>query len=189
MSGLALPVVSVVGKSKSGRTTLLEGVIAELASRGWRVGTAKHHAHETDIDVPGKDTWRHERAGAVMTMVSAPNRLGVIRRVDGERSLADLASLAAAEGLDLLLTEGFRATAPVLVEVVRAARSAEPICAAEELFALVTDVEALAGSPAPVFALDDAAGVADLIEERFLGGAEARSRRTGTGPTATGGGA
>ncbi len=168
MKDSRIPIVSVVGKADSGRTTLLEGVIATLVERGWRVATAKHHAHETDIDVPGKDSWRHARAGAVVAIVSAPNRVGLFRRVDGESTLAELVD--AAGDVDIVLTEGFRATSPVLVEVVRANRSPDPICSADELFALVTDVDALRDWPVPVFGLDDAAGLADLIEERFLRG-------------------
>jgi molybdopterin-guanine dinucleotide biosynthesis protein MobB len=160
-------VVSVVGKGKSGRTTLLEALIALLSERGYRVATAKHHFHETDIDTPGKDSWRHWNAGAVVTMVSAPDRLGVFRRLDEERTLAQL--VAEAGDVDIVLTEGFRRSSPVLVEVVRAERSAEPICATEELFALVTDVEALRAAPVQVFGLDDARALADLIETRFLG--------------------
>lgn len=171
MTEYRIPVVSVVGRGKSGRTTLLEALIALLAERGYRVATAKHHAHETDIDTPGKDSWRHWNAGAVVTMVSAPDRLGVFRRVEQERTLSELAEEAG--DVDLMLTEGFRQTSPVLVEVVRAERSTEPICAPEDLFALVTDVDVLRDAPVPVFALDDAAGLADLIEERFLGGAAA----------------
>jgi molybdopterin-guanine dinucleotide biosynthesis adapter protein len=168
MTHFRIPVISVVGKGKSGRTTLLEAVIATLAGRGYRVATAKHHFHETDIDTPGKDSWRHWNAGAVVTMVSAPDRLGVFRRLGEERTLAELAEEAG--DVDIMLTEGFRQTSPVLVEVVRAERSTEPICDPEELLALVTDVEELHDEPVPVFALDDAAGLADLIEERFLGG-------------------
>lgn len=165
--GFAVPVVSVVGRGDSGRTTVLEGLIAELTARGWRVGTAKNHAHETDIDVPGKDTWRHEKAGAVLTMVSAPNRYGVIRHVDRARTLAELA--AEAEGaIDILLTEGFRGSSPALIEVVRQDRSAEPTCALEDLVALVTDVDALLVSSVPVFALDDAVALSDFVEREFL---------------------
>lgn len=170
MTQLHIPVVSVVGKGKSGRTTLLEALIAVLTERGYRVATAKHHAHETDIDTPGKDSWRHWNAGAVVTMVSAPDRLGVFRRLEEERTLAELAEEAG--DVDIMLTEGFRNTSPVLVEVVRAERSTGPICEPAELFALVTDIEELHSLPVPAFALDDAAALADLIEERFLGAAK-----------------
>ncbi len=161
-----VPIVSVVGRGGSGRTTLLEGLIAELSGRGFQVATAKHHAHETDVDVPGKDTWRHARAGAVITMVSAPNRLGSFRAVHRERTLDELSDLA--RDADILLTEGFGRVSPTRIEVVRAERSTQPLYAPLDLFALVTDVGSLKRSCSPVFALDDYSGLADLIEDEFL---------------------
>ncbi len=158
--------VSVVGRSRSGRTTLLEGLIAELERRGYRVATAKHHAHETDVDVPGKDSWRHARAGAVLTMVSAPNNLGVFSKVGRERTLAELTRIAS--DADILLTEGFSRVSPTKVEVVRAERSKEPLFASGDLFALVTDVRDLEAPGTPMFALDDLSGLSDLIERTFL---------------------
>ena len=58
------PAVSFVGRHNSGKTTLLEKVIAELVSRGLNIGTIKHHGHpDFDIDIPGKDSFRHRAAG------------------------------------------------------------------------------------------------------------------------------
>ena len=64
MSTQLIPVVSVVGVSDSGKTTLMERLLKEIKSRGWRVATIKHDLHGFDIDKPGKDSWRHARAGA-----------------------------------------------------------------------------------------------------------------------------
>ncbi len=50
------PIVSVVGNSNSGKTTLLEKVVGELKSKGCRVVVIKHTPHGFDIDQPGKDT-------------------------------------------------------------------------------------------------------------------------------------
>ena len=58
------PIVSIVGKSESGKTTLLEKLITELKSRGYRVATVKHAPNESSFDEPGKDSWRHVRAGS-----------------------------------------------------------------------------------------------------------------------------
>lgn len=173
-----IPVISIVGRGGSDRTTLLEGLISLLAARGWRVATAKHHVHETDIDVPGKDTWRHERAGALVTMVSGPNRLGVFRRVDRERTLAELVDTAG--DVDILLTEGFRNSSPVLVEVVRAERSTEPLCDLKDLFAVCTDVPALASEHSRSFGPNDAAGLARVVEEEFLPGRAADLGKEGS---------
>lgn len=160
------PVVSVVGKSDSGKTTLMEGLIRALTARGWRVATVKHHIHDFDIDIPGKDSWRHAKAGAVVTMISAPDKFGMVRRVERERTLDELLE-AAGPDIDILLTEGFKRAGDVRIEVSRAARSDELICEPAQLFALVTDVAYELGE-LPVFGLGDAEGLATLIERTFL---------------------
>lgn len=163
-----VPIVSVVGKSGAGKTTFLEALIAELASRGWRVATVKHHAHDTELDTPGKDSWRHARAGAVVTMVSSPAQFALVARAERERTLPEIARIAGDAGCDLLVAEGYKRAGVNRIEVVRAARSVEPVCGPGEAVALVTDVEGLRLGDAPVFGLSEAAAVADFIEQRFL---------------------
>jgi molybdopterin-guanine dinucleotide biosynthesis protein B len=165
-----IPVVSVVGKSDSGKTTLMEGLIRALTARGWRVATVKHHIHDFDIDIPGKDSWRHAKAGAVVTMISAPDKFGVVRQVERERTLDELVE-AAGPDVDILLTEGFKRAGDIRIEVSRAARSDELICTPDQLFALVTDVAYDVGE-LPVFGLDDADGLAALVERTFLSAAK-----------------
>lgn len=171
-SGTRIPVVSIVGKSDSGKTTLLEGLIRDLVGRGWRVAVVKHHVHEIDIDVPGKDSWRHAHAGAPVTMVSSPRQFAVLRQVEEERTLEQI--LEAAGDVDLLLTEGFKRAGDVKIEVSRLGRSSEPICETAERFALVTDNADIDAGDAPRFGLDDVGPLADLIERTFLaaGGVE-----------------
>lgn len=161
-----IPVVSVVGRSDSGKTTLMEGLIRELSVRGWRVASVKHHVHEVDVDIPGKDSWRHAHAGAVTSMIDAPTQFVVVRRTDRERTLDEL--VEAAGDADILLTEGFRRAGDVRVEVMRRARSDELISEPGQLFAVVTDVPEIVPEGVPVFALDAAASLADLVERSFL---------------------
>lgn len=162
-----IPVVSIVGKGDSGKTTFIEKLLRELSGRGWRIATVKHHVHDFDIDTPGKDSWRHARAGAHATMVSSPTKFSLISEVEREMTLPELARVAADAGCDILLTEGFKREGVNRVEVARRARSEELICEPGEALALVTDVEGLTCGDAPVFGLDDAAGVAVLIEALF----------------------
>ncbi len=168
-----VPVVSIVGKSDSGKTTVIEGLIRALSARGWRVAAVKHHVHEFDIDVPGKDSWRFARAGAVTTMVSAPHKLAVLRSVKRERTLDEL--VEAAGDVDILLTEGFRIAGRARVEVSRAGRSTELLCTPDELVALVTDGDHEVGD-LPILPLEDSQGLADLVESRFLEGRRAHVR-------------
>jgi len=164
--GSGIPVVSVVGKSDSGKTTLMERLIGALTDRGYRVGSVKHHVHDFDIDVPGKDSWRHGRAGAHVTLVSSPSKLGMVRQMDHEASLEEL--LGYAGDIDILLTEGYRRAGSTRIEVSRRARSTELVCDPSELFALVTDNSEVHCGDVPVFGLDDASELADLVERTFL---------------------
>lgn len=159
-----VPVVAFVGKSDSGKTTVVEKVVTELVSRGWRVATVKHHVHDFDIDVPGKDSYRHAKAGASVSMVSSPDKFAVIRNVERELTLDEIADEA--RDVDILIAEGFKRTSRVRIEVSRSERSTGLISTAEELLGLVTDHASLPG--VPTFDLEDANGVADLIERTFL---------------------
>ncbi len=93
---MTIPIVCVVGRSKSGKTTLLEKMIILLKQRGYRVATIKHHSHRGfDMDVPGKDTWRHARAGSDHVIIAAPDKVATIRRVSVEPTLDALAATIA----------------------------------------------------------------------------------------------
>ena len=158
------PVVAFVGTSDAGKTTVVEGVVSELAGRGWRVATVKHSGHGFEIDVPGKDSHRHAQAGAALSMVSSPSRFAAIRHVEQELTLDEIAAVAA--DADILIAEGFKAQATHRIEVSRRERSETLVCAADEIVALVTDHASLPGVPA--FSLDDARGIATFIEDEYL---------------------
>jgi molybdopterin-guanine dinucleotide biosynthesis protein B len=122
-----VPIVCIVGRAESGRTTLLEKLIRELKQRGYRVGTIKHHSHPGfEVDRPGKDTWRHAQAGSDHVVIAAPDKVASIRRVEREPELHEIA--AAMSDVDVILTEGYLRSGEHRIEVVRAARSPEPIC-------------------------------------------------------------
>jgi molybdopterin-guanine dinucleotide biosynthesis protein MobB len=85
-----IPIVSIVGRSNSGKTTLIEKLIIELRRRGYRVGTIKHNSHGFDIDHEGKDSWRHKKAGAQVTVIASPHRIAVIEDVNRDYELSEL---------------------------------------------------------------------------------------------------
>jgi len=157
-----IPILSIVGRSNSGKTTLLEKLIRELAARGRRVGTIKHHFHgPVEVDVPGKDSWRHKQAGARVVALSAPRTLFVLCDTPGELPLEVIAHRGLFE-VDLILTEGFKSGPMPKIEVNRAAQGLPLLCGPEDqLVAVVSDREI--GAPVPRFALDEVGPLVDFI--------------------------
>ncbi|MEW6081197.1 MAG: molybdopterin-guanine dinucleotide biosynthesis protein B [Bacillota bacterium] len=160
-----IPIISVVGRSKSGKTTLLERLIPELAGRGYRVGTIKHDVHGFEVDQPGKDTWKHARAGAVSVAISSHAKVAVIRRLESEMPLDDVATLLGE--VDIILTEGYKSGDKPKVEVL-GLRDPSPLYGpGDNMVAQVGNGETIMGAP-PYINRDDAASLADVIEKKFL---------------------
>ncbi len=159
-----IPIVSVVGKSNVGKTTMLEKLLPELKRRGYRVATIKHDVHGFSIDQPGKDSWKHAQAGADIVVISSPQKMAVIEKVEQERSLDEIAERL--KDIDIIITEGYKRQDKPKIEVYRPEISDTLLCEKEELLALATDVPLHMG--VPEFGLDDSAGIVDLILETFL---------------------
>jgi molybdopterin-guanine dinucleotide biosynthesis adapter protein len=162
-----IPILSVVGRSNSGKTTLLEKLIRELARRGRRVGTIKHHFHgPVTVDVPGKDSWRHREAGARAVALVSSETFFVVRDTPRGLSPEAIAHLALF-GMDLVLTEGFKSGALPKIEVNRQAQQSPLLCGpADRLVAVVADWDT--GAPVRHFGLDGIAPLADFIEREYL---------------------
>ena len=158
------PIVSIVGKSSSGKTTLLEKLIAELKSRGYRVATVKHTPQESTFDQPGKDSWRHIQAGSEATVISSPDKLGLIKPTSGDFGLEQIAHLLG-EDYDIILAEGFSQGDAPKIEVHRQ-QAGPPLTKVRKLIAIATD-EPLE-TKTRQFSLEDAKGLADLLEKGFI---------------------
>src|SRR4030065_2932382 len=83
--------VTIIGVSKAGKTTLREKLIPELKRRGFRVGTIKHHSHPGfEIDQPGKDSWRHAQAGSDHVVIASPDRIASYPSLEHEPAPDDI---------------------------------------------------------------------------------------------------
>ena len=160
-----LPIVCIVGKSNVGKTTLLEGLIAELKRRGYRVATVKHDVHGFDIDQPGKDSWRHAQAGSDAVVISSPQKLALIKRVDHDSSLEEIARLLG-DDFDIVLAEGYKNSNMPKIEVHRQALEEGLLCSPDELIAIATDEHL--DIPVWQCSLDDTPKLANFIEQTFL---------------------
>lgn len=132
------PLVSITGRSDSGKTTIIEKLIQAFNKRGFRVGTIKHNRHEFEIDYPGKDSWRHKKAGSAVAIISSPKRIGMVKDVDHDHSLEELIPFF--PDVDIILAEGYKHENKPKVEIFRADVHSRPINNEDgHLIALVTD--------------------------------------------------
>ena len=161
------PIISIVGKSDSGKTTLIEKLLPEILRRGYKVATVKHHSHnDFDIDVEGKDSWRHAKAGSAKAIISSPTKFAVIGKTQAETSLNEIRSKYC-EGIDLILTEGYKSQNYPKIEIFRKGVHKELLCKDDDaLAAIVSDMKF--DRNVPQFWLDDVKGIVDFIEDKFL---------------------
>lgn len=161
-----IPIISVVGKSGAGKTTFLEKLIRELKRREIRVAVVKHDTHGFDIDKPGKDTWRMAEAGADAVVISSPFKMALIKTVDHDMTPDEIATYLDGD-VDLILTEGYKRGDKPKIEISRSDVSRVLLCSEDELVAVVTDQQF--DMAVPHFGLEDAPGVASLLERDVLG--------------------
>lgn len=164
-------VICIVGKKQSGKTTFMEKLIPQLQALGISVGAVKHDAHSFDIDREGKDSWRLKQAGAETVVVSSPERIAMIKSVDHELTLDEMAGSFFSDK-HLVLAEGYFNSGHPKIEVHRGDAHDRPLCdrrnqAEKRLVAMITDrgVDA----DVPKFDLDDARGVAAHIARSCFG--------------------
>jgi molybdopterin-guanine dinucleotide biosynthesis protein B len=163
---MTIPIISIVGKSNSGKTTLVEKLIPELVKRGYRVATIKHNKHGFDIDHEGKDSWRHKQAGACTTVIACPTRVALIEDIDRDYSLGEIRDKYIKDA-DVILAEGYKGNPFPKIEVFRSELKRELLCGKEDnLLALASDVKLDIG--VPCLDINDVKGIADLIERKFL---------------------
>ncbi len=161
-----MKVVGLCGSSGSGKTSLAEGLIRELKACGQRVSVVKHAHKRFDIDVPGKDSYRHREAGAFEVVIANNHRLAKVREfeVEYEPSVHDLiAELVDCGEAHWVLVEGFKHAALPKIEVWRAAHGAPALYAAGDPFVI-----AVATDPTPALPEPTGLPVLDLNQPRAI---------------------
>ena len=152
----------VTGAKDSGKTGLMERLVAEITGRGFTVSTVKHAHHDTDIDQPGRDSHRHRTAGASEVLLATPNRWALMHELRGapELSLDDL--LPRLSPVDLVLVEGYKGAPHPKIEAHRAA-TGRPLLSPENgsIRAVASDSDV--ATALPRFHLDDTSAIADFI--------------------------
>jgi len=158
------PIVCFVGRSNSGKTTLIERLIPELTQAGYRVATIKHAGHGFDLDTEGKDSWRHKRAGASQVVVLSKGSLAMFADVPEELPIEEVRDRFVNDSIDLIIAEGWKSEGFPKVVIVREELqevnvSLEGLIAVASIKPIEADV--------PWFDRDDVQGLAKLIITRF----------------------
>lgn len=178
----APPVVSIIGRKNSGKTTLAVALLAELRRRGLRVASIKHGHHAFETDQPGRDSWRHFNEGeAEATIMAGAGKIALVMRMEGEPDPVRLVrDFYTGRGYDLVLVEGYKAGPFPKIEVFRRALHDAPLYAeagelADSYAAIATDDPELdAAVPVIVMDADDPGAhvqrLAGLIVSRLVEG-------------------
>ena len=151
----------IVGRKNHGKTTLIVDLVRELTGRGLKVGTIKHSLNEYELDVPGKDSYRHRLAGSsVSAIITAGLAAAYIPAGEGKDPYLQLSPLFS--DCDLVLVEGGLEMPGKKVEVWRKGVGTEPLALKrEDILAVVTDDDP--DVPVPLWPRSDVVGLAELV--------------------------
>lgn len=164
-----LPILSFIGSTGSGKTTIMEKVVAELKGRGIRVAVIKHSHHdEIGFDKKGKDSQRYTQAGADTVIVSGTQEIVIMKKTDHDLSPREIARIIDPD-IDLILTEGFKSAGTLKIEVHRKAIEPELLAKPNQLLAVITDEQLDVKAPQFDIMKDNTTEIANLIE-RWLAG-------------------
>lgn len=153
-----IPVLAFAAYSGTGKTTLIEQVVASLKKRGLRIAVVKHDVHGIDIDREGKDSWRFSQAGADISIVSSPNRTAYIE----QRPLELEQVLARVRDVDLILVEGYKKAPLTQIGICRKASGKGFTAPLSRYIAVVCDLEKLQ-TDIPTFGFEDIEILTDFI--------------------------
>ena len=161
---MSTPILCFVGRSNSGKTTLIERLIPQLVQAGYRVATIKHAGHGFDLDTEGKDSWRHKRAGADTVMVISRGSLAMFSDVSDEIKIEELRDRFLDHQIDLIIAEGWKSEGLPKIVVVRDQLGEVPV-SQEGLLAVVSNKPM--DLPVPCLDADDIASLTELITRRL----------------------
>ncbi len=163
------PVVSIISKKKSGKTTFIVKMIQELKKRVYQIGTLKHDTHGFDIDHEGKDTYKHKQAGSDTVAISSPWKVSIIKDVSEEMTLDQIVKSYFMD-VDIVITEGYKNANKPQVEIFRSSAHQFPIYQKGDLHPLIAMVsDTKIDMDVPVYNINDVKGVVDLIVKQLLG--------------------
>jgi molybdopterin-guanine dinucleotide biosynthesis protein B len=157
-----MKVLGIAGYSGSGKTTLIEKLVPLLVNEGLRVSLVKHAHHDFDVDHPGKDSWRHRRAGCTQVLVSSSKRWALMHELRGEPEPALPEQLRHLSPCDLVLVEGYKHDPIPRIEVHRK-EGGQPLLYPGDPHVIAVATDEPLDTSLPCLPLDDAPAVARFV--------------------------
>jgi len=151
--------LSIIGLSDSGKTTLIRNLLPRLRKQGFKVAVAKHCPRGFDLDVEGKDSWHFTRAGSQGIFLSSPDSVAVIRPKQGLSALKDRLQDYFSD-FDIVLMEGYKESGIATMQIIRKGIGGE-IIESDEIIAYISDMALEAEKP--VFSPDEISEISSFI--------------------------
>ena len=162
-----MKVIGLAGWSGAGKTTLLTRLIPYFREQGLRVSVIKHAHHTFDVDVPGKDSWRHREAGAEEVLVSSAHRWAMMHELRGAREPRLPELLQKMSPVDLVIVEGYKSEPHRKVEVHRAANQ-KPLLFPDDPGVVGIATDTRVETTLPTAHLDDIPAIAAMLRRSAI---------------------
>jgi molybdopterin-guanine dinucleotide biosynthesis protein MobB len=159
----------IIGGKNHGKTGLVVELVEEFVRRRISVCTVKHTHHQHELDIPGKDSYRHRMAGATAVGILSPSITAMYLSGEAKSGGATDPYVMFARAFshcELLLVEGDSQTTAPKIEVWRTELNSPPLAMRDKsILAIVTD-DPISIS-ANVLPRSDVRGLADWILKRL----------------------
>jgi molybdopterin-guanine dinucleotide biosynthesis protein B len=166
-------IVSVIGKSKVGKTTFIEKIIKEMKKMGYRVAAVKHTHHDFEIDYPGKDSYRIFNSGSEGVLILSSKKLALIKNIYNGFDIYNFIKNVFGD-CDIIFAEGFKNENFPKIEIVK-----DDVIFSENILAIVyveRNNKIFNGKDIPFFYMDEMDKIINWIEKDILKGRKNENR-------------
>ncbi len=159
-------ILGIVGKSDTGKTTLILKLVPEFVKRGYRVGVVKNCPHGFEIDRKGKDSWKFSQAGSQGVLLTSPERFAFLREEKEDiKKIPQIISLLF-HGFDIVLVEGYSNLQWIeKIELLRRGISEIKDPSLKKVVAFVSDINIKEDKP--VFRPEEIDKICDWVEKKM----------------------
>ena len=157
-----MKIYGVIGWKNSGKTTLIERLVADIVSRGFSVSTIKHAHHTFDVDQSGKDSYRHRVAGASEVLLTSSKRFALMHEIRDFKEPLLASLLIKLAPVDVVLVEGYKSDNHPKIEAHRR-ETGKPLIATKDKTVRAIATNAKLDFGLPVFGLDDTQEITEFI--------------------------